>query len=356
MPRPTLAPARSALAALAAPVALVALFVAAACHSNGAAAPAPARLGSPAPDTAAIRRDVFYLASDALAGRGTGTPGNDSAATYVARRYAALGLAPCAGDRAATPASRPFTPGCASYFQPFGVRERGDTSRLAEVAARNVVALVRGRDPRLRDEYVVVGAHYDHLGRSGLRSLDPWLGDTAIRNGADDNASGTAALLDLARLVARRPTRRTVVFAAFGAEELGVLGARHFVEHPPVPLDRVRAMLDLDMVGRLRDDRVIVHGAAPGMAALLDTVGATLGLRVESDADASGVSDHAPFHARGVPALHFTTGLHDDYHRATDDAEKIDVAGEGRIVALAERVLRALADRETPVAVKVSMK
>jgi hypothetical protein len=301
----------------------------------------------------------MYLASDALAGRGTGTPGNDSAARYVVRRFEALGLLPvvtlAAPEANATSCASPADERarCLSYFQPFAV-EVGDA---AAVPARNVVALVRGTDARLRDEYVIVGAHYDHLGRSSLGALDPASGDTAIRNGADDDASGTAAVLELARLVARRPARRTIVFAAFGAEELGRRGSRHFVDQPPVPLRRVRAMLDFDMVGRLRDDRLIVDGVATAseFSALLDSANAGLALRLVLQRESGGASDDASFSARGVPALRFFTGLHADYHRATDDADRVDVAGEARVVTLAERVLRALADGDGVSRARLSM-
>ena len=359
----SLAPTRRALVALAAS----AVLATAACHQGGAAAVASARLGGPAPDSATIRRDVVYLASDALAGRATGTPGNDSAAAYIARRYAALGLAPVesrAGDGGRCPAAALVRPAsasgtdgaaggggvrCLSYLQPFVARSvaAAHAGRPSELPTQNVVAMVRGTDPALRDEYVIVGAHYDHLGRSTFNALDPAAGDTAIRHGADDNASGTAAVLELARLVARRPARRTVVFANFTGEELGVLGSQHFVDDPPVPLARVDAMLNFDMVGRLRDDKLIVYGVATAteLPALLDSANAGVGLRLTALGDGYGPSDHAPFYGKGVPVLHFFTDLHEDYHRASDVASKVNVAGEARVVTLAERVLRAIADR-----------
>ena len=314
--------------------ALLVLAAALGCHAGAAARPS---LGGAAPDSAAIRRDVVYLASDALEGRGTGTPGNDSAAAYIARRYAALGLAPVVA------ASRER-----SFLQPFTARSAAaaHAGRPSALATSNVVALVRGSDPVLRNQYVVVGAHFDHLGRSPESALDPAAGD-AIRNGADDNASGTAAVLELARLLARRPARRSVIFANFSGEELGVLGSQHFVEHSPVPLDSVQAMLNFDMVGRLRDSKLIVYGVATAteLPAILDSANVGLDLRLTALGDGFGPSDQASFYARGIPVLHFFTDLHDDYHRATDDAEKVDVGGEARVVTLAERTLRTLADR-----------
>ena len=343
------------------PIRRIALILLAALACRGTSAPSPA-LGGATPDSAAIRRDIAYLASDALEGRGTGTPGNDSAAAYIARRYAALGLAPivaatgdagaCGGPkfvlRADVGSASADRSRCRSFLQPFTARSAAaaHAGRPSALATSNVVAVVPGTDPTLRHQYVVVGAHFDHLGRSAESALDASAGD-AIRNGADDNASGTAAVLELARLVERRPARRSVVFVNFSGEELGVLGSQYFVEHSPVPVDSMQAMLNFDMVGRLRDSKLIVYGVATAteLPAVLDSAQAGLELRLSAIGDGFGPSDHASFYARGIPVLHFFTGLHDDYHRATDDVDRVDVAGEARVVALAERVLRDLADR-----------
>jgi hypothetical protein len=192
----------------------------------------------------------------------------------------------------------------------------------------------------------VIGAHFDHLGRSTAGSLDPEARDV-IRNGADDNASGTAAVLELARRFAARPARRSIVVANFSGEELGLLGSQWFVEHSPVPLDSTVAMLNFDMVGRLRNDRLIVYGTgtARELPALLDSANVEPKLKLDRMADGFGPSDHSSFYAKGIPVLHFFTDLHEDYHRATDDVWKIDALGEARVVALAERVARAIADR-----------
>jgi hypothetical protein len=289
------------------------------------------------PDSAAVLRDVAYLASEALAGRGTGTPGNDSAAAYLARRYAALGLQPAAGG---------------SFLQPFTARSAAmaHAGRAGGLATNNVVALLPGTDPALRGQYVVVGAHFDHLGRSPESARDPEAGD-AIRNGADDNASGTAAVLELARLLSRRPARRSVLFVNFSGEELGLLGSQYFVDNSPVPLDSVQGMLNFDMVGRLRNDKLLVYGVAtspefPALVQSANTAGAGApGLAVTAIGDGFGPSDHSSFYARDIPVLHFFTDLHDDYHRATDDTDKIDAGGEARVIALAERIVRDLGNR-----------
>jgi Peptidase family M28/PDZ domain len=290
---------------------------------------------APRADSAVIRRDIEYLASDRLEGRLAGTPGNDSAAAYLARRYKSLRLSA-------------FTLG---YLQPFDARSAEDAhmGRTEPRHTENVIALLRGSDPALRNEYVVIGAHFDHLGRSATFAQDPEAKD-AIRNGADDNASGTAAVVELARLLAANPPRRSVIFANFSGEELGLLGSHWFVEHPPIPLDRVVAMLNFDMVGRLRNDKLIVYGTstATELKAIVDSANAASGaeaLRVTGIGDGYGPSDQASFYAKDIPVLHFFTDLHEDYHRATDDADKVSAAGEARVVDLALRVARTIADR-----------
>lgn len=301
-------------------------------------------------DSAALLRDVAYLASDALEGRGTGTPGNDSAATYIARRFRQLALLPfevgtASGIRPESPAPDRND---ARYFQPFLARPAAaaHAGLPASMRAQNVVALLPGRDAALRDEYVVIGAHYDHLGHGAFGAADPTAG-SAIRNGADDNASGTAAVLELARLLAERRPRRSVIFALFSGEELGLLGSSHFVDQPPVPLARVRAMLNFDMVGRLRDDRLIVYGVATAteLPAIVDSAVAGTGLVVRGIGDGFGPSDHSSFYGKDIPVLHFFTDLHDDYHRATDDVPHVNAGGIARVVNAAERVVREIADR-----------
>ncbi|MDB4877189.1 MAG: peptidase [Gemmatimonadetes bacterium] len=281
------------------------------------------------PDSLAIRRDIDYLASPALAGRLTGTPGNDSAAAYLGRRYAALGLT----------ATSP------SYLQRFTARPPAHNAPSPSLPTQNVFAVLPGSDPLLRGQYVVVGAHFDHLGASTEGALDPDSHD--LRRGADDNASGTAAVLELTRLFAHAPARRSIIFANFSGEEEGLLGSQYFTEHSPVPIDSIDAMLNFDMVGRLTNDKLIVYGVATAteLPALLDSANTLTKLRITAQGDGFGPSDHSSFYAKNIPVLHFFTDLHDDYHRATDTPDKINGAGEARVVALAERVVRDIANR-----------
>jgi aminopeptidase YwaD len=214
-------------------------------------------------------------------------------------------------------------------------------------ATQNVIGVVPGRDPR---ENVVVGAHYDHLGNGGAGSLD---GVEAPHLGADDNASGTAGLLELARSLVSRPggLRRNVIFIAFGAEELGLLGSTHFVENPTVPMESVVAMANLDMIGRLESGPLGIHGVgtSPIWPTLVEEAARGLDLKIRLHDDGFGPSDHASFLAAERPVLFFFTGLHSDYHRTGDTPDKIDTVGLARIVSLAERVVERLAMDAEPV-------
>jgi aminopeptidase N len=272
-----------------------------ACHHGASVVPGPAT-GSALDDTARIRTDIEYLASDALEGRGTGTPGNDSAAAYLAREYAQLGLTKI--ERATTcPEMRTGVRECAvgraSYMQYFSARSvaAAHAGLPGELPTQNVLAMQPGTDPELRGQYVVIGAHYDHLGRSSFDAMDPQAKD-AIRHGADDNASGTAAVLELARRFHAAPARRSIIFVNFSGEELGDLGSEHFVDHSPVPLDSIDAMLNFDMVGRLRNDKLIVYGVttATEMRAIVDSANTVQPpLAITALGDGFGPSDHASF-------------------------------------------------------------
>lgn len=207
--------------------------------------------------------------------------------------------------------------------------------------AFNVGGILRGTG----DEIVIVGAHYDGLGV-------PDSGEHAgeIHNGADDNASGVAALARIAETLAiRDPGERSVALLAFTGEEQGLLGSEYFVEHPPFPLDRVVAMINLDTVGRLENDRLIVFGTgtAEEFPDLLRGVNYAFGFDLAFQSEGAGASDQTPFFAKGIPVLHFFTGANADYHRPTDDADLVNVAGVERIADFVAEVAGYLAAEET---------
>ncbi len=250
-----------------------------------------------------------------------------------------------------------------------------------EAPAANVVGVLAGSEPKLQDEVIVLGAHYDHLGRGGQGSLAARAGE--IHHGADDNASGVAGLLELARLFAATRPRRTLVFIAFSGEEEGLLGSAYYVNHPLVPLAQTVAMINMDMIGRLQDDKLIVGGMgtaaewkdwvthantalnmkvavgglpAPGQSTAPAEIPIVTGANGQVVATASprprfaltlnedgyGPSDHSSFYARQIPVLFFFTGTHEDYHKPSDTAEKINYEGEARVVTLVRAVVRAV--------------
>jgi hypothetical protein len=277
--------------------------------------------------------DVRFLADDRQEGRGVGTAGLSRAGAYVRDGFIRAGLQ--------------------ASFQDFTIPPDAPAvlhTTLGGVATRNVVAILPGASPALRGEVVVIGAHYDHLGLGGFGAMDP---DSTgrVHNGADDNASGTAALLEVAHLLGRRHPARTIVFVAFSGEELGTLGSSYFVQHPvPQPVDSIYVMLNMDMVGRLRSGRLLALGAATAkeFPALLDSLNTPPLFDLRASGDGWGPSDHAVFFAARRPVLHFFTDLHEDYHRSTDDADKINDSGIAQIAQFVADLAWTLANRPGP--------
>ncbi|HEY0376231.1 MAG TPA: M20/M25/M40 family metallo-hydrolase [Pyrinomonadaceae bacterium] len=236
--------------------------------------------------------------------------------------------------------------------------------------AYNVVGILEGSDPALKSEAVVIGAHYDHLGRGGAGSLAPREGE--IHHGADDNASGVAGVLELARIFAakRREMKRTLVFIAFGGEEEGLLGSNYYVNHPIWPLDKTVAMINMDMIGRMKERRLTIGGVGTAVewrkwivitntdsdpaavpaakrastSRLSTNIALSLPqhLNLSMNEDGYGPSDHSSFYAKNIPVLFFFTGTHDDYHKPSDTAEKINYEGEAEVVSLVAGMVRLM--------------
>lgn len=220
----------------------------------------------------------------------------------------------------------------------------------------NVIGMVPGSDPTLAKEYIVVGAHFDHLGWGGEGSL--YSGSKpAIHYGADDNASGVAAILELAAKIKANPLPRSVVFIAFSGEEMGLLGSSFYTKNPSVPVEQTALMMNLDMVGRLKNNKLNIHGTgtAEGFEDLVKTKAQAFGLAISTSADGFGPSDHTSFYAQEVPVLFLFTGLHEDYHRPTDTWEKINYAGVETVVNYAETLLRSIgSEQQKPKFIKVA--
>lgn len=276
----------------------------------------------PRVDAARLMADLTYLADDARGGRLPETPGGREARAFVERRFRALGLTPFEGG----------------YVRPFAFVGRDTTTRIGA----NVAGFVRGTVRP--DSFLVVTAHFDHVGtREG-----------EVYNGADDNASGTAGLMALAAHFAAHPPRHTVVFVAFDAEEQGLRGARAFVADPPVPLERIILNVNLDMIARGDKGELYAAGThyTPRLCAPLEraAVGVT-GVTLRFGHDSPDLppqdnwtmqSDHGAFHVAGVPFLYFGVEDHPDYHRPTDDADRVNPAFYAAAVELILRAVEAL--------------
>ncbi len=211
------------------------------------------------------------------------------------------------------------------------------SQKEVEADAYNVIGYIDNGKPTT----VIIGAHYDHLGWGGEGSRAP--GMHAIHNGADDNASGTAALIALAEYLGKKDdlTGHNYLFIAFSAEERGLLGSKYFVENPTLTIDNAAYMINMDMVGRLRDGALQISGT--GTAKQWETVlenAQCKGLSFKLDPSGIGPSDHSSFYTNGIPVLHFFTGSHDDYHKPEDDADKINYKGIGSIISLIKTVMR----------------
>lgn len=274
------------------------------------------------PDTD-LKEHISFLASDALEGREAGSRGGLAAGKYIVQRFKANELVP-AGDGK-------------SYFQGF------------EGRCRNILGLWEGSDPELAKQVVVLGAHYDHVGYGNKSNSFGPIG--RIHNGADDNASGTSAVLELVDAITALPQRpkRSLLFVLWDKEEAGLNGSEHWVNNPTIDLDRVKINVNLDMLGRMKDRTLEVYGArtAVGLRNLISLQNDPTDLVLDFTWDPTDNSDHASFWGKDIPAIMFHTGLHQDYHRPSDDVEKINFKGLKAVTELTYRVVLDLADRPT---------
>ena len=265
---------------------------------------------------------LSYLASNELEGRGTGKEGNWKAARFIAKRFKEYGLAPLYSPVYIQPVPLPPPVDGDGYFQHFSysysTRSGLFRRRTVSVKTANVVGRLQGKT----DRCILFGAHFDHLGTKGGR----------IYNGADDNASGTTALLELAEAFAKsgKQPEHTLIFAAFSAEEVGLVGSKHYVKHPILPLKNCDLMINMDMVGRLKGDNpnlsLYSGNLTKNITSLVRQVEEKYSFNFNFVA-AGSRSDHAPFGWKGVPVLFFHTGTHPQYHQPTDDEHLINYDG-----------------------------
>jgi aminopeptidase YwaD len=224
----------------------------------------------------------------------------------------------------------------------------------------NVIGLLVGNDPLLKDEYIVIGGHYDHLGFGGTGSGSRVPDTVAVHNGADDNASGTAMVIELAGKLAsvKKDLKRSIIFVSFGGEEMGLLGSKYFVDHCPIDIKKVKAMFNFDMVGRFDKDKNSISVSGTGTAIESDSIVKKyengLSFSVTHSPDGYGPSDHAAFYSSNIPVLYFTTGAHTDYHTPLDDADKLDYEKEKEIGDFAYNIIMDVDDMSKPLAFKAS--
>ena len=276
-----------------------------------------------------VRQHITYLASDELEGRAPGTKGEKLAQEYIAKAFQEYGLKPA---------------GTKKYLQSFEYTERPHAHHADGKGVQRKGANVIGFLDNNAEKTIVIGAHYDHLGaedgRGSSLAADP-VGK--IHNGADDNASGVAGLLELARIYSSNQTKEKVnfLFMAFSAEEAGLIGSKHFTNHPTKPMNKVLAMMNMDMIGRLRDstNSLIIGGVGTSPVWIPMVQKLNQGFELKFDTAGMGPSDHASFYLKDIPVLHFFSGTHSDYHKPTDDIEKINFPGEVRIIDYIKKII-----------------
>ena len=277
-----------------------------------------------------LKTDVTFLAADDLGGRAIGTEGEQKAADYLAEEFKKSGLEP---------------KGTVGYFQPFTVSKPTNPHEEAVigtdgegVTGRNVIGFIDNKS----ENTIVIGAHFDHLGMGGQSSLHR--GDSAIHNGADDNASGTAALVALAKILKHEKHSSNFLFIAFSGEENGLWGSNYFVKNPTIELSTVNYMINMDMVGRMNEEKTLAIngvGTSPSLLPALDVVNAD-SLKLVTSESGIGPSDHTSFYLQDLPVLHFFTGQHADYHRPSDDSDLINYEGLLLVVKYIDRLVDQL--------------
>jgi hypothetical protein len=271
-----------------------------------------------------LQTHLDFLADDSLEGRGAGTNGGRAAGSYLIQQLQALNVAPGAGNN--------------RYDQPF------------DGNMRNILGLIPGSDPKLKNEFIIVGAHYDHVGYGNRNNSNGPIG--YIHNGADDNASGTAALLELAQALKSLPVapKRSIIIAFWDGEEINLLGSKHWLRNPTVDLKMLKASINMDMVGRLRQDKLEIYGSrtAPGWRKLVSESNQSDPLRLEYTWVMKADSDHHPFFDAKFPVIMLHTGLHDNYHRPSDDVGTLNIPGIEQISKLLFEITLKLGD-ELPI-------
>ena len=291
-----------------------------------------------------MRQAVEYLASQELGGRYPGTTGDTLASAYIVSRLRSLKLKPVIKGKKK-----------AGYYHDFTYGK--DVKRTTH----NIIAVLPGKDKQLKNEYIVVGSHYDHLGLGGQGSGSRRPDTVAVHPGADDNASGDAVVLELAKYLKKVRVKRSIIFAFFGAEEQGLIGSKNFLEwmkqgddkriNLPINIKGIVAMVNLDMVGRMRDNAMSVSGTGTSsqFKAMAEAVAEQTKLNISCTPDGYGPSDHASFVAQDIPLLFLTTGGHMEYHTPDDVPSTLNYDGMQQTLDFSQELITRLANMpETP--------
>ncbi len=270
------------------------------------------------PSSKNINIHVKYLSADKMNGRGTGSKENYKAAKYVVKQFKNLNLQPMGTD---------------GYYQPFIAKVRKVIVSDSLRSTNNVIGFLDNHAAFT----IVIGAHFDHLGMGRQGSSKDEAPEGKIHNGADDNASGVAGMLELARYFSQNNVSEpfNFLFIGFGAEELGLLGSKYFVNNPTIPLVNINFMTNMDMIGRYNTERGVGiggYGTSPSWPSIFDKVKGNV--KFFTDNAGKGGSDHASFYSKNIPVLFFHTGGHDDYHKPSDDFDKIDAFSEAEILKI----------------------
>lgn len=278
-----------------------------------------------------IQIDVVYLSSDLLQGRETGTEGETLAAQYLATRFEESGLEPHGTD--------------GTWFQPFKFKFSDNPHAMQEGEERTGKNVVGYMDNGAATT-IIIGAHYDHLGM-GLPGASLNAGDPAIHNGADDNASGVAAMLRLVDYLKRSPAKKNnYLFIGFSGEEMGLYGSKYFAENPTLDLSDVNYMLNMDMIGRLNEEKTLAVygvGTSPVWKEELAKIDVH-GIKIKTTESGIGPSDHTSFYLKGLPVLHFFTGQHSDYHKPSDDSHLVNYEGISEVTDFIMQVIENVDD------------
>lgn len=282
-----------------------------------------------------IKQDIEVLADDKLKGRSTGTEGEILAAAHIAERFKTLGIQP----KGTNEYIQAFT--FSPKTDPHAEVQYGEGSSETSITGRNVIGFIDNE----AENTIVIGAHYDHLGMGDEGSLHR--GETMVHNGADDNASGVAVMLHLADRLLEGNTNNNYLFIAFSGEEMGLLGSNYFVKNPTIDITKVNYMINMDMVGRLKKNKSLAVygiGTTPIWKETVEKANSKDEFNLKLNESGVGPSDHTSFYLQDIPVLHFFTGQHVDYHKPSDDFEKLNYEG---MLQISDYIFRIISDVNT---------